>query len=65
MFNLISVAHAQYSTSTAIAQVNLVSNGVGDMFTQNIPIILTIMIGLIGLGWGVRAFKRHVSGKKF
>jgi len=58
-------AFAQYSTSTAASQVDTVTNGVGAMFAQNIPTMLVIMIALIGLGWGVRKFQKHVSGKKF
>jgi len=49
----ISVAHAQYSTSSAAAAVDSVTNGVGAMFAQNIPVMLVVMIALIGLGWGV------------
>jgi len=61
----IATANAQYSTSTAAAQVDTVTNGVGSMFAQNIPVMLIIMIALIGLGWGIRKFQRHVSGRKF
>lgn len=61
----IATAHAQYSTTTAAAQVDTVTNGVGAMFAQNIPVMLVIMIALIGLGWGIRKFQRHVSGRKF
>lgn len=61
----IATAHAQYSTSTAAASVDSVTNGVGSMFAQNIPVMLVIMIALIGLGWGIRKFQRHVSGRKF
>jgi len=64
MLNLfIPVAHAQYSTTTAAANVDTVTNGVGQMFAQNIPVMLVIMIALIGLGWGVRKFRQHVSGQ--
>jgi len=58
-------AYAQYSTTTAAANVDTVINGVGAMFAQNIPVMLVIMIALIGLGWGIRKFQRHVSGRKF
>jgi len=61
----VGIAHAQYSTSTAAAQVDTLTNGVGAMFSQNIPTMIIIMIALIGLGWGVRKFQKHVSGKKF
>jgi len=61
----IGVANAQYSTSTAAASVDTVTNGVGSMFAQNIPVMLVIMIALIGLGWGIRKFQKHVSGRKF
>lgn len=61
----IATANAQYSTSTAAANVDTVTNGVGAMFAQNIPVMLAVMIALIGLGWGVRKFQKHVSGRKF
>jgi len=60
-----SIAHAQYATTTAANSVDTVTNGVGAMFAQNIPVMLVIMIALIGLGWGVRKFQKHVSGRKF
>jgi len=67
IINLLGIptANAQYSTSTAAASVDTVTNGVGSMFAQNIPVMLVIMIALIGLGWGIRKFQRHVSGRKF
>jgi len=61
----VGIAHAQYSTTTAAASVDTVTNGVGAMFTQNIPTILIILIALLGLGWGIRKFKKHVAGKGF
>lgn len=61
----VSVAHAQYSTTTAAASVDTVTNGVGAMFGQNIPVMLIILIALTGLGWGIRKFQKHVSGRKF
>jgi len=65
VYSLVPVAHAQYSTTTAAANVDLVTNGVGAMFAQNIPVMLAILIALIGLGWGLRKFQKHISGKKF
>lgn len=62
---LFPTAFAQYSTSTAAANVDTVTNGVGSMFAQNIPVMLVTMIALIGLGWGLRKFQKHVSGRKF
>jgi len=38
------------------------SNDFGLMIGQNIPVMLVIMIALIGLGWGVRKFIKHVAG---
>lgn len=61
----IAVAHAQYSTTTAAANVNTVIADVGSTFGSVIPTILVLLAALIGLGWGVRKFMRHVSGKKF
>ena len=62
---LIPIANAQYSTTSAAASVDTVTNGVGAMFAQNIPTMLIIMVALIGLGWGIRKFQKHVSGRKF
>jgi len=38
------------------------SNGFGAMIGQNIPKILIVVAALIGLGWGIRKFIRHVAG---
>jgi len=59
------VAAAQYSTTTAAANVNTAISDVGATIGQVVPTILVLLAALIGLGWGVRKFKSHVSGRKF
>jgi len=59
------VAAAQYSTTTAAANVNTAISDVGATIGQIVPVILVLLAALIGLGWGVRKFKAHVSGRKF
>lgn len=61
----IPVAFAQYSTTTAATDVSNAINDVGSGIGTAVPVILGILAGLLVLGWGVRAFRRHVSGKKF
>jgi len=59
------LAHAQYATSSAVTDVNNVIADVGSTIGGVVPTILVLLAALIGLGWGVRKFMRHVSGKKF
>jgi len=54
-----------YSTTTAAAAVTGLVSDVGSQFSTIIPVILVLLAALIGLGWGVRKFKAHVSGRKF
>lgn len=61
----ISIAEAAYSTSTAVTDVNTAIGAVGDTIGGVVPTILVLLAALIGLGWGVRKFKAHVSGRKF
>jgi len=61
----ISSAHAQFSTTTAVTAVNTVVSDTGTIIGQVVVTILALMTALIGLGWGVRKFKRYVSGRKF
>jgi len=63
--SLFPVAEAQYSTTTAAAAVVQNINDVGATIGAVVPTILLLMAALIGLGWGVRKFRKHVSGKKF
>jgi len=59
------LAHAQYSTTTAAGDVTAAIGDVGSVIGIVIPVILGLLAALIGLGWGVRKFKAHVSGRKF
>jgi len=61
----VQTAYAQYSTSTAVTDQNALVADVGSTLQGEIPVILALLAALIGLGWGVRKFMRHVSGKKF
>jgi len=54
-----------YSTSTAASAVTTNIADVGATIGAVVPTILLLMAALIGLGWGVRKFRQHVSGKKF
>lgn len=61
----IATAFADYSTSTAIQDVKNNISDVGSTIGGVVPTILVLMAALVGLGWGVRKFRQHVSGKKF
>jgi len=61
----ISTAYAQYATTTAAENVNTAISDVGATIGSVVPTILVLLAALIGLGWGVRKFMRHVSGRKF
>jgi len=64
-FFFVPVAAAQYSTTTAAADVNTAIANVGSTIGTVVPVILVLLAALIGLGWGVRKFRQHVSGRKF
>ena len=61
----VSTAHAQaaYSTTTAASNVNGLINDVGSAFGLIIVVILAFLAALIGLGMGVRYFKRWIGRK--
>lgn len=60
------LANAQaYSTSTAVTSVTGNISDVASIIGGVVGAILALMAALIGLGWGVRKFQRHVSGRKF
>jgi len=61
----IPVAEAAYSTSTAITDGLSAVSGVGDVIQGAVPAIIALMAALIGLGWIVSKFRKHVAGKKF
>jgi len=59
-------AHAQaYSTSTAVTSINNLTADVSQMITGSITAILVLLAALLGLGWGVRHFRRYIAGRKF
>jgi len=61
-----SIASADaFSTSTAITLANALTADVALIIGGTVGTILTLMAGLMGLGWAVRKFKSKVSGKKF
>jgi len=63
---LVSVASAQaYSTSTAASSVTTLVSDVSAVITQVVVVILALLAALLGLGWGVRKFKRYITGRKF
>lgn len=63
---LVPVAYAaEFSTSTAAQAVNDAISNTSATIYSVVPVILGLLAALIGLGWGVRKFKAHVSGKKF
>jgi len=56
-------AYAQYSTTTAGADVTTLVTDVGSTFGVVIIVILAFLAALIGLGMGIRYFKRWIGRK--
>lgn len=52
-----------FNASTTDTLFNAFGDSVGATLTNNLPQILAILAGLIGLGMLIRYFKRHI-GKK-
>jgi len=50
------------STTSALAQV---ATDLGIIIAAVVATLLTGYVALLGLGWGVRHFKKYISGKKF
>jgi len=61
----ISTAYAQYSTTTAGTQVTTMINDTAATFSSAIAVILGILAALTALGFIIRKFRKHVTGKKF
>jgi len=53
------------STSTVSTQTGNFIADVGAVLGSNIPTILGLLAALAGLGWVIRKFSKHVTGKKF
>jgi len=54
-----------FSSTTASTQFGTFVSDISQMIQANLPLILSLVAALIGLGWAYRKFKSHVSGKKF
>lgn len=65
-FSLAGVAFAADLSTTTGNQINDdFLSAVSGMIEHYIPEILVVVAVLIGIGWGVRKFQRHASGRKF
>jgi hypothetical protein len=51
-----------FATSTAVSLVNAVSTNVGIVLGATLVAIVGLLAALIGLGMGVRYFKRWIGG---
>jgi len=59
------LAHAQMSTTTANDAFDTVVSDVSGSIESNVVKILSVVAGLIALGWAYRKFTQKASGKKF
>jgi len=55
----------EFSTSTAAETVTDTITDVSVIIAAVVGAIVGLLAALIGLGWGIRKFQRHVSGRKF
>jgi len=58
-------AQTAFSTSTAGTTISSMITDVALIIGGVVGTILALYSALVGLGWGVRKFRRYVSGKKF
>jgi len=56
-------ALAQFSTSTAAQTVDNLTSDVGSVFGSVVVAIIALLAALIGLGMGIRYFKRWIGRK--
>jgi len=59
------LAFADYSTTTAVANILTVITDTGAVIGGVIVAILGLYTALTGLGWGLKKFRKYVSGRKF
>lgn len=62
---MVSTAHAQFSTTTAVATQATFVSDIAYVIGATIAGILGLLASLTGLGWAVRKFRHYVSGRKF
>jgi len=58
-------AFAQMSSTTANSAFSTVVSDVSTSMSTNVVIILSVVAGLIALGWAYRKFIQKASGRKF
>jgi len=54
-----------FSTSTAPTIVNSLISDVALIIGAVVGTILGLLAALMGLGWGVKKFRRYITGRKF
>jgi len=54
-----------FNIALATYTIGVLVTAFGGIIAGVIAAILTLLAGLLGLGWGVRKFKQKISGKKF
>jgi len=54
-----------YATTTALAAVTQAFTDEGTLITYAIGVIVTALVALIGLNFGLRHMQKRVTGRKF
>jgi len=61
----VAFADTAFGTSTAPGVITGVITDVAVIIGAVVVTILSLYAALVGLGWGIRKFRRYVSGNKF
>lgn len=54
-----------YDVASSTAALNSFYTDTGTLIALGVGVVLAAAAALIGLGWGYRSAKKHVTGRKF
>jgi len=54
-----------WSDASTTAVWTILSTSVGTVLSLVVAAVATVAIGLMGIGYGFRLVKRHITGRKF
>jgi len=64
-FGVASAMAGTYDATSSIATINGATSDVGTILAAVIGLIVAIVVGLMGLNWGIKTIRRKITGGKF
>jgi len=57
--------HSMYDVASSSAALTAFYADAGTLIALAVGVVLGALAALLGLGWGIRTLKKHITGKKF